>query len=175
MHHNDLLASYLKIGKKRELIVQKYYWEILKHNVKTYIKWCDICLALKTVKDKPYKDLQLLPVLIYGWKDLSMDFITGLLILTNWKNETYDSILVIIDRLIKMIYDKLVSVTIHASNFTKMSIDMIIQYQKLPDSILSESGPKFISRFWSSFYYFLEIKKRLLTAFYLQTNGQTER
>ena len=38
----------------------------------------------------------------------------GLPILTNWKRDSYDSILVIVDRLTKMIHYKLVKVTINA-------------------------------------------------------------
>ncbi len=33
-----------------------------------------------------------------------MDFVTGLPVSTNWKGDTYDSILVIVDRLTKMVY-----------------------------------------------------------------------
>ena len=46
-------------------MVQMYYWLILRHNVKTYVKSCDICLASKAVGHKPYSDLQLLLVLMH--------------------------------------------------------------------------------------------------------------
>ena len=41
-----------------------------------------------------------------------MDFVTGLPVSTNWKDESYDSILVIVNRFIKMVYYKPVKVTI---------------------------------------------------------------
>ncbi len=43
-----------------------------------------------------------------------MDFVTRLPVSTNWKGKTYDSILVIIDRLTKMVHYKPVKVTIDA-------------------------------------------------------------
>ena len=45
----------------------------------------------------------------------------------------------------------------------------------MPDSIVSDRGSVFMSKFWSSLCYFLSIKRRLSTAFYPQTDGQTER
>ena len=43
-----------------------------------------------------------------------MDFVTGLPILINWKRNSYNSILVIVDWLIKMAYYKLVKITLDA-------------------------------------------------------------
>ena len=55
-----------------------------------------------------------------------MDFITKLFIFTNKKNETYNSILVIVNRLIKMIYYKLVKVTINALALAEIIISIIV-------------------------------------------------
>ena len=44
----------------------------------------------------------------------------------------------------------------------------------MPNSIVSDRGSVFTSKFWSSLCYFLSIKRRLSTAFHPQTNGQTE-
>ena len=139
------------------------------------MKECDVCLASKAVRHKPYRDLHWLPVLIHRWKDLSMDFVIGLPVSTNWKGEIYDSILVIIDRLSKMVYYEPVKVTIDASNFAEVIINVVVRHHGLPDSIVSDRGSIFTSKFWSSLFYFLGIKQRLSTAFHSQTDGQTER
>ena len=44
-----------------------------------------------------------------------------------------------------------------------------------PDSIVSDRGSVFTSEYWSTFCYHLAVKKKLSTAFYPQTDGQTER
>ena len=77
-HHDDPLAGHFGVNKTRELVGQKYYWPSLRKDVESYVKGCDVCLASKAVRHKPYGDLQSLPVPTHRWKDLSMDFVTGL-------------------------------------------------------------------------------------------------
>ena len=173
-HHDDPLAGHFGIEKTRELVARKYYWPTLRADIDAYVKGCDVCLASKAVRHKPYGDLQSLPVPTHRWKDLSMDFVTGLPVSTNWKGETYDSILVIIDRLTKMVYYELVKVIINAPGLAEVIIDVVVRHHGLPDSIVSDRGSVFTSKFWSSLCYFLGIKRRLSTAFHPQTDGQTE-
>ena len=104
-----------------------------------------------------------------------MDFVTGLPISTDWKKDSYNSILVIINRLTKMVHYKLVKATINASGLDEVIIDMIVRHYGLPNSILTNQGSLFTSKFWSSLCYFLGIKRRLFTAFHPWTDGQTER
>ena len=77
-YHDDLLASHFGIEKIRELVAKKYYWETLCHNIEVYIRGCDVYLASKVVKYKHYRNLQQLPVPTHCWKNLFIDFVTGL-------------------------------------------------------------------------------------------------
>ncbi len=114
-HHDDPLAGNFGIKKTRELFVQEYYWETLYHDVESYVKGCDVCLASKAVRHKPYGDSRSLSVPAHPWKDLSMDFVTGLPLSTDCKGDSYDPILVIVDRPTNMLHYKPVKVTIDAS------------------------------------------------------------
>lgn len=67
-----------------------------------------------------------------------MDFVTGLPISTNWKGETFDFILVIVDRLKKMVHYKPVKITIDAPGLAEVIIDIIIRHHGLPDFIVSD-------------------------------------
>ena len=174
-HHDDPLVGHFGIDKTRELVGRKYYWPSLRKDVKNYVKGCDVCLASKAVRHKPYGDLQSLPVPTHRWKDLSMDFVTGLPLSADWKGNSYDSILVIVDRLTKMVHYEPVKVTIDAPGLAEVIIDVVVRHHGLPDSIISDRGAIFTSKFWSSLYYFLSIKCRLSTAFHPQTDGQTKR
>ena len=100
---------------------------------------------------------------------------TGLPISTNWKRDSYNSILFIIERLTKMVHYKSVKITIDAPGLAEVIIDVVVCHHGLPDSIITDRGSLFNSKFWSSLCYFLGIKRRLSTAFYPQTDSQTER
>ncbi len=104
-----------------------------------------------------------------------MDFVTGLPVSTNWKGETYDLILVIVDQLTKMVYYEPVKVTINALALAEVIIEAVVQYHGLLDSIVNDQSLVFTSKFWSSLCYFLGIKCRLFTVFYSQIDGQTKR
>ena len=104
-----------------------------------------------------------------------MDFVTRLPLSADWKGDSYDSILVIVDRLTKMVHYEPVKVTIDAPGLAEVIIDVVVRHHGLPDSIVTDRGSLFTSKFWSSLCYFLGVKRRLSTAFHPQTDGQTER
>lgn len=54
----------------------------------------------------------------------------------NLKDKSYDSILVIINQLIKMIYYKLIKITINKLGLTKVIIDIIIRHYSLFNVII---------------------------------------
>ena len=174
-HYNDPLVGHFGIDKIRKLVGRKYYWPSLRKNIKNYVSGCDVCLASKVVCHKPYRDLESLLIPTHRWKDLSMDFVIGLPLFADWKGDNYDSILVIVDRLTKIVHYEPVKVTIDAPGLAKVIIDVVVRHHGLPDSIISDRGAIFTSKFWSSLCYFLGIKRRLSTVFHPQTDGQTER
>lgn len=103
-----------------------------------------------------------------------MVFVTGLAISTNWKSEIYNSILVIVDWLTKIVYHKLVKITINTPISAEIIIKTVVHCHSLLSSIISDRNFVFTSKFWSLLCYLLEIKQRLSIPFYPQTEGQTE-
>lgn len=67
-----------------------------------------------------------------------MDFVMDLLISTNLKGESYDSILIIVDRLTKMIYYKTIKVTIDILSLAKVIIDMVVCYHGIWKLIVTD-------------------------------------
>ena len=104
-----------------------------------------------------------------------MDFVIGLPLSADWKGDSYDSILVIVNSLTKMVHYEPVKVTINAPGLAEVIIDMVVRHHGLPNSIISDRGAIFTFKFWFSLCYFLDIKRRLSTAFHSQTDGQIER
>ncbi len=99
----------------------------------------------------------------------------GLPVSTNWKDESYNLILVIVDCLIKMVYYKPVKVMIIILGLAEVIVNMVICQHGVWELIIMNKSLLFISKFWFSLYYVLSIKKELSTAFYSQTDSQTKR
>ena len=74
-----------------------------------------------------------------------------------------------------MVYYKLVKVTIDAPGLAEVIINVVVRHHGLPNSIVTDRGLLFTSKFWSSLCYFLGIKRKLYIAFYPQTDGQTKK
>ena len=71
---------------------------------------------------------------------------TGIPISTNWKGDSYDSILVIIDWPTKMVHYKLVMITINAPGLAEVIIDVVVRHHGLPNSIVTDRGSLFTSK-----------------------------
>ena len=100
---------------------------------------------------------------------------TGLPLSANWNGNNYNSILVIIDQLTKMVQYEPVKITIDAPRLAEVILDVVVWHHSLPNSIVTNRSSLFTSKFWLSLCYFLGVKRKLLTAFYSETDGQTKR
>ena len=107
-------------------------------------------------------------------ENLFIDFVTSLPLFADWKGNSYNSIPVIVNQLTKIVHYKPVKVTIDALRVAEVILDVVIWYYSLSDSIVTNRGLFFPSKFWSLFCYFFSIKQRLSTAFHSQTKCQTK-
>ena len=96
-----------------------------------------------------------------------MDFVIDLLLSADWKGKSYNSILVIVNWLTKIMHYKPVKVTIDIPTLAEVILDVVVRHHGLPYSIMTNRGLFFISKFWSLLCYFLRVKRRLSTTFYL--------
>jgi hypothetical protein len=99
-----------------------------------------------------------------------MDFITDLP-----TSDGFDSIFVVLDRLSKMGHFFPCNKSIDAKETSRLYLDNIYRHHGLPDSIISDRGPQFISKFWKSLHGLLGTDIDLSSAFHPETNGQSER
>ncbi len=74
-----------------------------------------------------------------------------------------------------MVHYEPVKIIIDAPGLAEVIINVIVRHHEVPESIVIDQSSLFTSKFWSLLCYFLGIKKKLSTAFYLQTNYQTQR
>ena len=69
-----------------------------------------------------------------------MNFLTGLTISINGKRDSYAFFFIIVDWLIKIIYYKLIKITINAPELAKVIINVILHCYELLDSIVINRG-----------------------------------
>ena len=74
-----------------------------------------------------------------------------------------------------MVQYKSIKIINNIPGLVKVIINKVMYYHRITDSIITNQGFIFTSKFWSSLCYFLGIKRWLSTFLYLQTNGQTKK
>jgi hypothetical protein len=99
-----------------------------------------------------------------------MDFVTGLP-----ESKGKDSILVVVDRLSKMKHYIACHTTTGSGDLAGLYVNHIWKLHGLPTSILSDRGTQFTSKFWKSLCKELKITVAMFSAFYPETDGETER
>ena len=98
------------------------------------------------------------------------DFITKLPLA-----QGYDSILVVVDQLTKMVHFILTTEKTSAERLARLFRDNMWKLHGLPESIISDRGPQFAAGLMKELNEILGIKSKLSMAFYPQTDEQTER
>ena len=104
------------------------------------------------------------------WVHISANFITKLLLA-----QGYDSILVVVDQLTKMVHFIPTMEKTLAEGLAKLFRDNVWELYGLPESIISDRGPQFVVGLMRELNRMLGIKSKLSTAFHSQTDGQTDR
>ena len=173
-HHDHIYAGHFGVSRTLELLRRKYYWPGMNKDIAEYVQTCEICQLGKVHRHKPYGELQSLPVAKCPGDSLSMDFITDLPP-SRLRDKTYDSILVVVDRFTKYSFFIPAIKTVSAEQFADIIIDQVYHWIGYPNSVISDRGSIFTSKYWSTLCYLLGTKRKLSTTFHPQTDGQTER
>ncbi|UTT88943.1 hypothetical protein NDA17_004338 [Ustilago hordei] len=109
------------------------------------------------------------------WGSISLDFIEGLPPSKKYDPKTYDSILVIVDRLTKFAILAPTHKTVTAKQTAVLLYGHMVRLFGYPDHMVSDRGRQFISGAWKAFAEQMGVKHSLSTAYHPQTDGQTER
>jgi hypothetical protein len=134
-------------------------WKVIKE----FFLSSDIYFRLKNPRHYPYGLLQPLPIPRQPWSSVSMDFITNLP-----SSRNFDAIFVIIDQLTKMAYFVPCMNTITGEEIARLFVDNVYRYRRLPDDIISDRGPQFVSKFWRSLFEILKVTLSFLLHFILK-------
>ena len=156
------------------LLSARFHLKDLAQRVARYLKNCLVCCKLARHTGPPPL-LRPLPVPDAPWRDISVDFVGPLPV-----SDGYNKFMVVVDRLTKMRHyipctareaDRGTSAPAMAWLF----LDCIFRLHGLPETIVSDHVPQFISSFWEYLTRSLGTKGKLSTAYHRQTDGQMKR
>ncbi len=171
--HDQSSIDHSEILRTMKIIRRYYYWSSMRKTIGRYIRNCYICQRSKASRDKFNELLHSLPIPEQRWKDIVMNFITGLS-----SSEGKNVILTVICRLSKERHyipcftdDE----GITAEKTAELMLQWIYRIHDLPDFIVSDRDPQFTFILWKSLCKRLGINLRLFTAYHPQTDGQSER
>ena len=129
--------------------LKKYYWqENMKRDVADFVANCITCQQINAEHRKPSGELQPLPVLMWKWEEITMDFVRALP-QTQSGNET---IQVIIDRLTKSAHFIPLRIGYTIEKLAKIYMQEIVRLHGVPLSIVFDRDPHFVSRFQKSLH-----------------------
>ncbi|WVZ95060.1 LOW QUALITY PROTEIN: hypothetical protein U9M48_040865 [Paspalum notatum var. saurae] len=143
---------------------QGYWWKGMKADVAKHVAQCDTCRRVKAEHQKPAGLLQPLPIPVWKWNEVGMDFVTGL----PKTPKGNDSIWVIVDRLTKTAHFLPVQTNYNGARLAKIYIENIVKLHGIPSKIVSNRGTQFTSRFG-------RVCMKLWAPIWISTDGQTER
>jgi len=138
--------------------------------VKQYVEGCDSCQRNKNHTEQPAGKLIPNSIPEKPWMHILADFITKLPIA-----QGYNSILVVVDRLTKMVHFIPTTEKTLAEGLARLFRDNVWKLHGLPESIILDRGPQFVAGIMWELNRVLEIESKLSTAFHPQTDRQTER
>jgi transposase InsO family protein len=107
----------------------------------------------------------------WKWEDIGMDFIVGL----PHTQAGYDSIWVIVDRLTKVANFIPAKTTYCGAKLAELYMSIIMCLHGVPKKIMSDRGSQFTSKFWEKLHESMDTRLNFGSAYYPQTDGQTER
>ncbi|MBW0585671.1 hypothetical protein O181_125386, partial [Austropuccinia psidii MF-1] len=162
--HDSPLDGHPGQEKTLKLVKQDFQWSRMTQFIKDYVSSCQQCSRNKNIHHKKFGFLKPLPIPNGPWICLSMDFITQLPL-----SNSFDSILVIVDRFSKMAVFIPTMSSITSLDSAHLFIKNIFSKQGLLSSIFSDRGSLFVSSFWTNLCKQLEISRDL------SADGQTER
>ncbi len=142
----------------------------MARDVRRFVQGCTDCAMYKSPCHLPAGKLLPLPVPNRPWSHLGVDFVTDLP-----PSEGKTCILVIVDRFSKSCRLLPLKGLPTALETAELLFNHVFQYYGIPEDIVSDQGPQFISRVWKAFFQLLGVTVSLSSGYHPESNGQTER
>ncbi len=125
------------------LLQHRYWWPNMARDVFQLVRSCSVCATSKTPRHLPHGKLVPLPIPRRPWSHIGVDFITDLP-----RSDSYTCVLVVVDRFSKAC--KLIPLPglPTAMQTAEALFSHVFRNFGIPEDIVSNRGPQFISRVW---------------------------
>jgi hypothetical protein len=114
--------------------------------------------------------LQPLKISEWKWEEIGMNFMVGL----PRTQAGYDSIWVIVDRLMKVAHFILVKTTYSEAKLEELYMSRVVCLHGVPKKIVSDRGSQFTSKFWEKLHESMDTKLNFSSAYHPQIDCQTK-
>ena len=143
----------------------------MKKDVTEYVSKCLTCQQVKAEHQVSSGLLNPLPIPQWKWDNITMDFVFCFPL----TQKKYDYVWVIVDKWTKSAHFLPVRLDYSMDRLAELYVNEIVTLHGIPISILSDRDPWSTSRFWKELQSALGTRLNFSTAFYPQTDGQSER
>ncbi|KAI2644628.1 Transposon Tf2-6 polyprotein [Labeo rohita] len=168
--HTSLGTGHPGANNTLSLLTDRFWWPDMTRDVRRYVQGCKECAMSKSPRHLPAGKLHPLPIPNRPWSHLGVDFMTDLPV-----SDENTCILVIVDCFSKFYRLIPLKGLPTALETAECLFNHVFRYYGLPEDIVSDRGPQFISRVWKAFFKLLGVTVSLSSGYHPQTNGQTER
>ncbi len=168
--HTSLGTGHPGANATLSLLRDRFWWPNMARDVRRFVQGCPDCAISKSSRHLPAGKLLPLPIPNRPWSHLGVDFITDLP-----ASDGNTCILVIIDRFSKFCHLIPLTGFPTALQTAELLFNQVFRYYGIPEDIVSDRGPQFISRVWKAFFSLLGVTVSLSSGYHPQSNGQTER
>jgi hypothetical protein len=167
--HATPTSGHSGFTKTYDWVKHSFFWDGIKQDIRTFVAECEVCQCNKGETIKYPSTLQPLLIPPAIWKDISMDFITGLS-----KSGNKSVIMLVVDCLSKYAHFCILHHPFTASTVAPIFMDQVFKLHGILHSIVSEHDPTFTSNFLQELFKLQGTQLHLISAYHPQTNGQTE-
>ena len=160
--HSSAYAMHPGSTKMYRTLKEHYWWNGMKKEIAGFVSRCLTCQQVKAEHQRPVEKIQLLPIPLWKWEKITMDFVTGL----PRTQRQYDAIWVIVDQLTKSAHFMPVNIEDSLEKLAQLYVDEIVRLHGVPVSIVSDRDPRFTSNFWPSLQASLGTRLHFSTTFH---------
>jgi hypothetical protein len=154
--------------KTYDRVKTSFFWDGMKQEICNFVAGCYVWQRNKGEKFKSLGTLQPLSIPPAIWKDISMDFITGLPKLGN-----KSIIMVVDDRLSKSAHLCALQHPFTTSTMVQIFME-VFKLHGMPHSIIFYHNPTFTRIFWQELYKIQGTELHHNTSYHPQADGQTK-